>query len=503
MLFSSFISLFTQPLAVGLIIFGVVFGIVFGAIPGLTTVAGISMMLPITYVLTKETGLSMLTAIYIGGTSGGLVSAILLNMPGTPASIATTFDGRPLALKGEAGKALGVGIFSSFIGTVFSIAAMVVISKPLAALTIRFGPWEYFGVTLFALTLISSLAGKSTAKGLLSALFGMMFATVGLAPIDSAKRFTFNSLDLTSGFALLPVLVGLYAVSEVLETAITEHKDASMTDYRLKGLGFTWSDIKDQIGNFIRSAVIGLGIGILPGIGGSTSNLIAYSVAKNSSKHPEKFGTGIVDGIIASETSNNASIGGAMIPLLTLGIPGDGVTAILLGEFMLHGLTPGPLLFQTSAQTVYTIYAAMILSSVFMAVIMFTCLRGFVKILKIPSYILLPVIIVLCCIGSYALNYRVFDIFSLLLFGIIGYVMKAVGMPLPPFILGFILAKDFETNLRRGLQYSNGDTLEIFKHPIAIIFIAFAFFSIIRSIIKGIHSMRNAGDSVKNGPQPV
>ncbi|QTQ14965.1 tripartite tricarboxylate transporter permease [Treponema parvum] len=486
MLFSSFINLFANPLALVLIVFGVMFGIVFGALPGLTTVAGISMMLPVTYVLTKEAGLSMLTAIYIGGTSGGLVSAILLNMPGTPASIATCFDGRPMALKGEAGKALGIGIFASFFGTIFSIAAMVVISKPLAALTIKFGPWEYFGVTLFALTLIASLAGKSMIKGLLSALFGMMFATVGLAPIDSAKRFTFDTLELTSGFALLPVLVGLYAVSEVLETVIEEHKDATMTEYRLKGLGFGWNDIKDQIGNLVRSAVVGLGIGVLPGIGGSTSNLIAYSVAKNSSKHPEKFGTGIVDGIIASETSNNASIGGAMIPLLTLGIPGDGVTAILLGGFMLHGLTPGPLLFQTNADTVYAIYAAMILSSAVMAIVMFTGLRGFVKILKIPSYILLPVIIVLCGIGSYALNYRVFDIFSLLLFGIMGYVMKKVSVPLPPFILGFILAKDFETNLRRGLQYANGNTMEIFSHPIAILFIALAVFSIVRAVIKGV-----------------
>jgi putative tricarboxylic transport membrane protein len=492
MLISGFLNIFSEPVTFALILFGVIFGVIFGAIPGLTTVAAVSMVLPVTYVLTQNAGLSMLTAIYIGGTSGGLISAILLNIPGTPSSIATCFDGRPMALKGEAGKAIGIGIMSSLLGTLFSVLAMIVISRPLAAFTIKFGPWEYFGVTLFALTLIASLCGKSMSKGLLSALFGMMFATVGLAPIDSAKRFTFNSLDLSSGFALLPVLVGLYAISEVLETAVEEHKDSKMSGYHIKGLGFTWADVHDQIGNFIRSALVGLGIGILPGIGGSTSNLVAYSVAKNSSKHPEKFGTGIVDGVIATETANNASIGGAMIPLLTLGIPGDGVTAILLGGFMIHGLTPGPLLFQTNGDTIYTIYAAMILASVLMAVVMFVGLRGFVKILNVPSYILLPLIVVLCCIGSYALNYRVFDIWSLLLFGLIGYVMKKVGVPLPPFILGFILAKDFETNLRRGLQYANGKPLEILTHPIALVFICLTVFSVIRSVIKGMTTSNKA-----------
>nr|MCR5289215.1 tripartite tricarboxylate transporter permease [Treponema sp.] len=341
MLFSGFLALLSEPLTLPLILFGVIFGIIFGAIPGLTTVAGISMLLPVTYVLSKNSGLSMLTAIYIGGTSGGLISAILLNIPGTPSSIATCFDGRPMALKGEAGKAIGIGIISSFIGTFIGVVAMILISRPLAVLTLKFGPWEYFSVTLFALTLIANLCGNSMSKGLISAMVGMMFSTVGLAPIDSAPRFTFGSIELTSGFALLPVLVGLYAISEVMETAVEEHKNVIMTEYHIKGLGFCWDDVKDQIVNFVRSAFVGLGIGILPGIGGSTSNLIAYSVAKKSSKHPDKFGTGIVDGVIATETSNNASIGGAMIPLLTLGIPGDGVTAILLGGFMLHGLIPG------------------------------------------------------------------------------------------------------------------------------------------------------------------
>ncbi|MDR1835929.1 MAG: tripartite tricarboxylate transporter permease [Fusobacteriaceae bacterium] len=469
---AGFSVIFANPLNILLIFTGVLAGIIFGALPGLTTVAALSMFLPITYGMHLGIALAVLTGIYIGGTSGGLVSAILLNIPGTPSSIATCFDGRPLALKGQAGKALGVGIFCSFLGTMGSIAAMVFISPLLAAFTIKFGPWENFAVTVFALALISSLVGKSLTKGLLSAFFGMMIATIGMAPIDSANRYTFGSLDLTSGLTLLPVLVGLYAISEVVSNAGGGHgqRASIISDFKIKGLGFSFLEFKGQITNIIRSMLIGIGIGILPGIGGSTSNLIAYSVAKNSSKKPEDFGTGIIDGVVASETSNNATIGGAMIPLLTLGIPGDGSTALLLGGFMLHGVTPGPLLFETNGAAVYTIFAAMIVSSFLMMIIMYAGMKGFVQILKIPSFILLPVIVVLCIIGAYVVNFRTFDAWGLLIFGIIGILMQKFGVPIPPLILGFILGEPFETNLRRGLQYSNGNFLDIVNHPIALAF---------------------------------
>lgn len=480
MLTAGFGSVFTDPLSIFFISLGVMVGIIFGSLPGLTTVAALSMFLPITYAMTSGNGLSMLTAIYIGGISGGLISAILLNIPGTPASIATTFEGVPMARKGEAGKALGLGIFASLVGTVIGIIAMILLSPILAELTIKFGPWEYFGVTLFALTLISSLSGDSLIKGLLSALLGMMFATVGLSSIDSAQRFTFGYVDLTSGFNLLSVLVGLYAISEVLSSANKGVQSGKIRNYKMQGiLGFRLREIKNQIGNFIRSSLIGLGIGILPGIGASSSNIIAYSVTKNVSKYPERFGTGIPDGIISSESSNNSSIGGAMIPLLTLGIPGDGATAILLGGFMLHGLQPGPLLFQTNGDVVYHIFVSMIIASFLMAFIMYACMRFFVKILEIPSYILLPIIIVLCLIGAYSLNNRVFDMWSLLVFGIIGLSISKFGIPAPPFILGFILEGALETNLRRGVQYSNGDYIEILNHPICVFFLVLTLGSII------------------------
>lgn len=494
MMATGFSSVFFDPFMILAIIAGVLIGIVFGALPGLTCVAGLSLLLPVTYAMKSAMGLSMLTALYIGGTSGGLISAILLNIPGTPSSIATCFDGRPLALKGEAGKALGVAVFSSIFGTCFGIAAMVLTSPMLAALTIKFGPWEYFGVTICALTLISSLCGKSLTIGLLSAVFGMMFATVGLAPIDSAARFTFGSVELSSGFSLLTVLVGLYAISEVISTAAgTGDKDVTMiTDYKIKGLGFSLSEMKTQVRNLLVSGAIGLWIGILPGIGGSTSNIVAYSVAKNTSKYPEKFGTGIIDGVVAPETANNASIGGAMIPLLTLGIPGDGSTAILLGGFLLHGLQPGPLLFHTNGDVVYSIFASMIVSTFVMGAIMYLGMRMFVKVLKIPSYILMPVIVVLCCIGAYAINSRIFDVWALVAFGLLGIVMQKTGIPAPPFILGFLLCEAFETNLRRGLEYSNGNFFEILTRPIAMMFIALTVLSVFYSVYTNVKKYKRS-----------
>ncbi|MBR1938817.1 MAG: tripartite tricarboxylate transporter permease [Spirochaetales bacterium] len=485
MLLQGFGTVIGNPLIILAMLGGVFVGIIFGSLPGLTTVACLSMFLPVTYVMSHEMGLSLLTAIYIGGMSGGLVSAILLNIPGTPSSIATCFDGTPMAKKGQAGRALGIGVFASIIGNFIGVLAMIFISAPLAAFTIKFGPWENFGVTVFALTLISSLCGKNILTGLLSAIAGMMFSTVGLDRIDSSVRFTFGMSELTSGFGLLTVLVGMYAVSEVLRIASADPEKATVNEeFKMKGIGLTLSEVIEQIPNLIRSSIIGLCIGILPGIGGSTANIIAYSVAKSSSKYPEKFGTGIPDGIIASESANNASIGGAMIPLLTLGIPGDGSTALLLGGFMLHGMTPGPLLFQTNGPTVYAIFASMIISTILMGLVMYFCMRWFVKILKVPSFILIPCIIVLCAIGAYTLNYRSFDIWALLFFGIFGLILSNVNVPIAPFILGFILGGDFEVNLRTGLQYASSDRFMLLHRPIAMVFIILAIFFFIYSFKK-------------------
>ena len=492
---TGFAGVFADPICLVLILVATGIGIIFGAIPGLTATTAIAMFLPVTYSLDIIPSISLLVALYIGGISGGLLSAILLNIPGTPSSIATCFDGRPLALKGQAGKALGVGIVFSFLGTVISIAALMIIAQPLADFTIKFGPWEYFSVTFFSLSLIAGLSGNNIIKGLMAAVLGMMFSTVGTAPIDGVMRFTLGTNALSGGFQTMTVLVGLYAIGEMLETAggIQAGNDVKVnSDIRLKGVGFSFKEFISQIGNFIRSALIGIGIGILPGIGGGTSNLLAYSAAKNSSKHPERYGTGIIDGVVASETANNATIGGAMIPLLTLGIPGDAVTAMLLGGFILQGVQPGPLIFLQHANVVYAVYAAMLLASVIMLIWMFGGLRWFVHLLKVPKNYLLPAIMVLCLIGAFALNNRTFDVWALLFFGMVGYGLSKVKVPLPPLILGFVLGGTFETNLRRGLQLSGGSFMGVFSSKIAAVFMAVGILSVIWQVWKLMKNTKRA-----------
>lgn len=468
-----------------LILLGVAVGIVFGAIPGLTATMAVALCIPLTFGMSAVDSMALLVGLYIGGVSGGLISAILLKIPGTPSSIATTFDGHPMAQNGQAGKALGTGVFFSFLGGLLSFLILFFISPPLASVALRFGPFEYFAIAVFSLTMIASVSAGSTVKGLMSGLIGVILASVGTAPIDAYPRFTFGFYELDGGFNLLPALIGLFAISEILKAAesSTDITQGDIQDYRIKGLGFTVKEFVGQIGNFFRSSLIGTGIGILPGIGGGTSNILSYLTAKKSSKHPEKFGTGIIDGIVASESANNASIGGALVPLMTLGIPGDTVTAMLLGGFMIHGVTPGPLLFQNSGDLVYAIFAALIVANVVMLGMSYLGMRGFVRLLKIPKYILLPVIIGLCVVGSYGLNNRVFDVWSLLFFGFLGYGLEKLKFPLVPVILGFILGPIAETNLRRGLMLSQGSFVPFVTRPIAAVFLAVAAASIILSAI--------------------
>jgi len=472
-----------------LIVVGVAVGIVFGAVPGLTAVMAIALCLPMTYGMGPAAGISLLVALFIGATSGGLISAILLNIPGSPASIATCFDGAPMMEKGQGAKALGVGIIFSFIGTILSIVALVFIAPALAGIALSFGPHEYFAIAIFSLTLIATLSSGSMVKGVFSGVVGFVFATVGIAPVDAIPRFTFGQVELNSGFSILTVLVGVFAVAEIIkiaENAKREHGALvqSVSMKHIKGFGFSWKEFFGQLPNATRSSAIGIGIGILPGIGAGTSNIISYIVAKRRSKHPEKFGTGVIDGVVASETANNAGIGGAMIPLLTLGIPGDAVTAILLGGFMIHGIQPGPMLFITQGVLVYTIFAALILASVIMVALEFYGLRIFIKLLAIPKHILLPIILVLCAVGAFGLSSRIFDIWTILLFGLLGYGFVKAGIPPAPFIIGFILGPMAEINLRRGLMLSDGNFLGFFTNPISGAFLILAIAAVLWHIVQ-------------------
>lgn len=464
-----------NPGCFGVILIGTVIGIIFGSIPGLTSTMGVALCLPLTFNMSPLNGISMLIALYVGGTSGGLISAILLKIPGTPSSVATTFDGAPMAEKGEAGKALGAGILYSFIGTVLSIVALIFIAPSLAKVALKFGPYEFFAICMFALTMIGSMVGDNLLRGLMSGVAGVMFSLFGIASIGGAERFTFGLQDLENGFDMLPVMIGLFAVAEILKVAadglpITQ---STALNCKIKGFGVSLKEFKEQTWNMLRSALIGIGIGILPGIGGATSNIVAYSVAKQQSKYPEKFGTGIVDGVIATETSNNASIGGALIPLLTLGIPGDTVTAMLLGALTLHGVAPGPLLFKNSGKLVYGIFAAFIIATIMMLIVEYGGIKLFIKVLAVPKYILLPVILILCVVGTYGTNHSMFDVWTSLIFGVIGYFMAEHKFPQAPLILGFVLGPTIEENLIRGLMYSNNNFWAFFTSPIAAAFMVF------------------------------
>ena len=470
-----------DPSCIIWVFIGTVVGIIFGCIPGLTATMAIAMFLPVTYNMASTQGISVLTALYIGGISGGLISAILLNIPGTPASIATCLDGRPMALKGEAGKALGVGIVFSFLGTIISLLALILISPPLAEIAIKFGPFEYFSITIFSLTLIITLSSKNVVKGLMTGVLGLVFATVGMAPIDSVQRYTFGNPALKSGFDILTVLVGVFAISEILLAAEASRsgikKDVSaITDFKIKGFGFSIKEFTSQFVNMIRSAAIGIGLGILPGIGSGTSNMLSYSIAQNQSKHPEKFGTGIIDGVVASETANNATIGGTIIPLLTLGVPGDVVTAIMLGALMIQGMTPGPLLFQEQGTLVYSIFIALFVSNVFMLLLGYYAVRLFAKVVLIPGGILMPLVTTLCVVGGYALNNSNFDLAVMAGFGLLGYIMTKARFPLAPLLLAMILSGIIETNFRRALSISNQDFSVFFTRPVCASFLAISLF---------------------------
>ncbi len=471
------------PMGIVLVFVGVAVGIIFGAIPGLSATMAVALFLPVTYGMEPSNAMTMLMSLYIGGVSGGLISAILLRIPGTPSSVATCFDGHPLAMKGMAAKALGVGIVFSFIGTLLSIIALMFIAPILARFAIQFGNFEYFSIAFFSLTMIATLSGNQMIKGVFSGTLGFIFATVGIAPIDSARRFTFGSIQLMSGFNMLTVMIGLFAVGEILAAARNagqeSQEEITQPNMRaIKGFGFSWAELTSQIVNTLRSSLIGIGIGILPGIGGGTANILAYSVAKNQSKYPEKFGTGIIDGVVASEASNNAAIGGAMIPLLTLGIPGDTVTAMLLGGLMIHGVSPGPRLFVEHTTLVYGIFAAMTVASIAMLLLEFYGLRIFVKLLSIPKHILLPVIFCLCGVGAYGLNSRTFDMWSVIIFGVLGFGFSTFKIPIAPFILGFILGPMAETNLRRGLMLYQNSFEPLYTSPICVFFLAIAVVSL-------------------------
>lgn len=456
----------------GIALLGVVVGIVFGAIPGMTATMAVAVFLPLTYAYDLNTALYLLLGLYIGGISGGLIPAILINIPGTPSSICTTFDGYPMAMRGEGERGLKLGIVSSFIGGIFSLIVLALFTPVLAKWALMFTSVEKFLIIVFALTVIAALSSGSILRGVFAGFMGVLISLIGAFGDNNQIRMVPPALSsqLMDGFALLPFLIGLFAFSQILEEAETGMVNVNFEDLskRPETKKFSFKDYKGQLSNVFRSATIGTFMGILPGVGGSAASILAYSQAKTWSKHPQEFGTGIPDGLIASETSNNAVTGGAMVPLLSLGIPGDSTTAVLVGAFMLQGVQVGPLFITQNPQTWNTILFAMLLENVIMFAVMFFPIKWISKVIYIKKQRLYPIIIIMCVVGAYSINSGVmFDVWTLLLFGIVGFIFDKIHLPNSCFLIGFILGGDFETYLIQSLKSSGGSLSILFVHPIS------------------------------------
>ena len=461
-------------MGLGAVFLGTFLGIFVGAVPGLTGTMLIALTLPLTYGADAQHAMTLLISIYVGAVSGGMITATLLRMPGTPASMVTTLDGYPMAQQGKPERALALGVMSSFVGGLISWFFLVMLAAPIAQLSTRFGPFEYFSLVMMALVLIASIGGKSLSRSLLAGFLGIFISMPGLVAATGQPRLTFGFTELNDGFQLLPVLIGLFAVNQILSEIIKDTPVPRSIELKSSSAWMSLGDLKKSAINLLRSSVIGTWIGILPGIGANIGSVTAYAVARNSSPEPEKFGTGHEEGIVAAEAANNATIGGALIPLISMGLPGSVVEAVLLGALVIHGLQPGPRLFGDSPGIVYTIMAAMFLANLAMLLIMGRSMRFLSKLALIPKSLLLPVILAFCVVGSYALANRIFDVWVMLAFGLIGLFLDHKRIPLAPFVLGFVLWPIAEENLSAGLMATNGNWLPIITRPLSLLFLVIA-----------------------------
>lgn len=456
---------------------GIAIGVVVGAVPGMTSTMGVALTLPFTFTLSPVTGILLLLGVYKGGVYGGSIPAILVKAPGTPAAACTVLDGYPLARKGEAGRALDMALYASCFADLVSNLSLILFAGALAQLAQRFGPPEYFTLIAFSLTIIASVSGDRLSKGLVSAGLGLIFATIGLDLIYGTNRFVFGNPDLMAGLSFIPVLIGLFALPEILDYyshRITSEK----TVFEPGKSRASYADFRRCFKTILRGSLIGVIMGAIPGIGGAPSAFMSYSEAKRTSPRSKNFGKGELEGVAAAESGNNGVAGATMIPLLALGIPGDVITAVILGAFMIHGLRPGPLLFQRNIDLIYAIFMGIALSSVFLFVIGKGAIRVFRHIASIPYSVLFPVVLVLCVYGAFAINHSFFDILVMMLMGILGLIMLRFDIPSAPFLIAFILGPLLEDNFRQSLLLSRGSLDIFFRNGITWTFWALTALSI-------------------------
>ncbi len=465
-----------------LMMVGTVAGLLAGAVPGFTIAMAVVLVLPFTFSMSPVQGLATMIAVYVGGLSGGLMSGILTGIPGTPSSVATTFDGYPLARSGQPGLALGIGVWSSFFGGIFAALVLMLVAPQLALIGLEFQPVDYFSLIIFALTVTASLAGDQMVKGLMSGLFGLLIATVGSDVVFGQPRFTFGIDRLEQGFAFLPVLVGIFAFGRLLGDVNTSEKAHQPLGGETHVVHINYlaaaREVLSRWTNVLRSSAIGVFVGVLPAAGSTISNVLAYDQAKKASKEHDEFGKGAVDGIIAPEAANNATAGGALIVMMALGLPGDIMTAIMLGALLIHDVIPSPSFITDEPTIAYSIFLAFFVANFMMLVLQSFTLRGFVLITKVKLYMLTGVILFYCALGMFALNNISWDMWTLFFFGILGFLMRALGFPVVPLVLGVVLGSIAEARLSQVFARSD-DIMVFLTRPWSLFFLLLACFSIV------------------------
>lgn len=454
-------------------------GIIVGALPGLSAAMGVALLIPITFGMPAETALIALSGVYCGAVYGGSISAILLHTPGTSAAAATAIDGYQMTLKGQAGKALTTATIASFIGGILSSVALFTLSPPLARLALEFGPTEYFWLSIFGLTIIAGVSSKSILKGLISGALGLLLSTIGMDPMMGTARFSFGSNSLLSGLPFTATLIGLFSMSQVLVLAEKNIKGMQKAKNFKTEFFLTKDEFKRILPVSLWSTIIGTVVGILPGAGGTIASFIGYNEAKRFTKDKDAFGTGIIEGIAGSEAANNAVTGGALIPTLTLGLPGNSVTAVLLGGLIIQGLRPGPDLFTVHGDITYTFFAGFVIVNIFMLILGLFGVRLFAKVSNLNDSILIPIIFVLSVVGSYSITNNIVDVFVMFIFGVIGYFAIKFDLNSAAIVLALILGPIGETGLRRTLIINNGNIGSLFKSTISWVLIIISIISLI------------------------
>jgi len=442
-------------------------GIVIGALPGLTASIGIGLMASLTVGMPLTQALLILLSVYMGAIYGGAQSAVLINIPGTPSAAATAVDGFPLAKKGQAGPAIGLATVSSCIGSIVGLISLALLTPLIASIALEFASPDFFLLAVCGIVICGNLTAKDPVKGWLAGFLGLIIGMIGMDGVAGYPRFTFGSLDLMGGVSLIPALIGLFGISEILYTMKMD--DDSQKIKQIGRITPSFKSVLKYLPTSIRSGLIGVGIGIIPGVGEDVAAWVAYDVAKRRSKNAEEFGQGAMEGVVAAETSNNACIGGAIVPVLSLGIPGSAPAAVLMGALMLHGIRIGPMLTFDNPKFLYEISAVLFWASIMLVVIGLPLAKVLVSILSIPKSILMPMVLVLCVIGTYTLHLRIFDVYLMLALGVIGFFLRQFGFPAAPLCLGIVLAPLADDNLRRTLIVSGGSLAPFFTRPISLI----------------------------------